>query len=220
MPSIIMSLELKNLSFSRSGAPILSDVSFSVAPGELIVIRGKNGVGKSSVLAAMMGLEGIEVTGGDVVLNDESILSMKTYERARKGMFLAHQEPPVIDGISLGFMCRAALEAMTGEADVPLAQRKIREALAALNLPEDFATKTLHGDMSGGEKKRAELVQMLVLEPKYALLDEIDSGLDAASVALTIKAIEQLRKVGTGFVVVTHSDAFVEALNPTKVLAL
>lgn len=220
MLSITMNLELKNLSFSRSGVPILSDVSFSVAPGELVVIRGKNGVGKSSVLAAMMGLEGIEVTGGDVKLNDESILSMKTYERARKGMFLAHQEPPVIDGISLGFMCRAALEAMNGEADVPLAQRKIREALAALSLPEDFATKTLHGDMSGGEKKRAELVQMLVLEPKYALLDEIDSGLDAASVALAIKAIEQLRKVGTGFVVVTHSDAFVEALNPTKMLAL
>lgn len=220
MLSITMSLELQQLSFSRSGVPILSDVSLLVAPGELIVIRGKNGVGKSSVLAAMMGLEGIEVTGGDVVLDGESVLGAKTYERARKGMFLAHQEPPVIDGISLGFMCRAALEAMTGEADVPLAQRKIREALKSLNLPEDFATKTLHGDMSGGEKKRAELVQMLVLEPKHVLLDEIDSGLDAASVALAIKAIDQLRKSGTGFVVVTHSDAFAEALNPTNALAL
>lgn len=220
MLSINMSLELQSLSFSRSGVPILSDVSFSVAPGELIVIRGKNGVGKSSVLAAMMGLEGIEVTSGDVMLTGASVLKMKTYERARKGMFLAHQEPPVIDGISLGFMCRAALESMTGEADVPLAQRKIREALAALNLPDDFATKTLHGDMSGGEKKRAELVQMLVLEPKYVLLDEIDSGLDAASVVLAIKAIDKLRKAGRGFVVVTHSDAFVEALNPTEVLVL
>ena len=220
MPLIIMSLELQHLSFSRSGVPILSDVSFSVAPGELVVIRGKNGVGKSSVLAAMMGLEGIEVTAGDVVLNGESMLGAKTYERARKRMFLAHQEPPVIDGISLGFMCRAALEAMTGEADVPLAQRKIREALAALNLPEDFATKTLHGDMSGGEKKRAELVQMLVLEPKYVLLDEIDSGLDSASVVLAIKVIDQLRKMGTGFVVVTHSDAFVEALRSTRILTL
>lgn len=218
MLSITMSLEVKNLSFSRSGAPILSDVSFSVASGDLIVIRGKNGVGKSSILAAMMGLEGIEVTGGDVILDGESVLGAKTYARARKGMLLAHQEPPVIDGISLGFMCRAALEAMNGVADVPLAQRKIREALAALNLPEDFATKTLHGDMSGGEKKRAELVQMLVLEPKHVLLDEIDSGLDAASVSLAIMAIERLRKAGTGFVVVTHSDAFVEALKPTEIL--
>ena len=200
MLSINMSLELRNLSFSRSGAPILSNVSFSVAPGELIVIRGKNGVGKSSILAAMMGLEGIEVTAGDVVLDGESVLGAKTYERARKGMFLAHQEPPVIDGISLGFMCRAALEAMTGEADVPLAQRKIREALAALNLRDDFATKTLHGDMSGGEKKRAELVQMLVLEPKYVLLDEIDSGLDAVSCSLAASAIVKLRSAGTGFV--------------------
>lgn len=220
MLSINMSLELRNLSFSRSGAPILSNVSFSVAPGELVVIRGKNGVGKSSILAAMMGLEGIEVTAGDVVLDGESVLGAKTYERARKGMFLAHQEPPVIDGISLGFMCRAALEAMTGEVDVPSAQRKIREALTALNLSDDFATKTLHGDMSGGEKKRAELVQMLVLEPKYVLLDEIDSGLDAVSVSLAIEAIGRLRKMGTGFVVVTHSDVFAEVLNPTRIIQI
>jgi Fe-S cluster assembly ATP-binding protein len=215
-----MSLEVKNLSFARSGAPILSGISFSVAQGELVVIRGKNGVGKSSVLAAMMGLEGIEVIRGDILIDDKSYLSYKTHERARAGIFLAHQEPPVIDGISLGFMCRAALEAMNGEADVPLVQKKIREALAVLNLPENFASKTLHGDMSGGEKKRAELVQMLVLEPKYALLDEIDSGLDAASVALAIRAIDDLRKMGTGFVVVTHSDAFVEALKPTQIVTL
>lgn len=215
-----MSLVVDHLSITRAGKEILSDISFVCAPGELIVIRGKNGAGKSSLFAALMALPGIEIVSGDFSIDGESLISKKTYEIARSGMFLAHQEPPAIDGVSLGVVARAALETMCGVTEVPEAQHRIRETLAELGLPEDFAHKTLHSSMSGGEKKRAELFQLVLLKPKFALLDEIDSGLDAASCAIAATAIAKLRSEGTGFVVVTHSDAFADALNPTRILTL
>ncbi len=213
-----MSLVIDHLSISRAGKKILSDISFACAPGELVVIRGKNGAGKSSLLSAMMALPGVEIAGGDFLMNDESLIGKKTFEIARSGIFLAHQEPPAIDGVSLGVVARAALETMCGVAEVPEAQRRIRETLAELGLPEDFAHKTLHASMSGGEKKRAELFQLVLLQPKFALLDELDSGLDAASCAIAASAIAKLRLEGMGFVVVTHSDAFAEVLQPTLVI--
>ncbi len=215
-----MSLVVDHLSIARAGKEILSDISFVCEPGELIVIRGKNGAGKSSLLSTLMALPGVEVVSGNFSIDGESLTSKKTYEIARSGMFLAHQEPPAIDGVSLGVVARAALETMCGVTEVPEAQRRIREALAQLSLPEDFAHKTLHASMSGGEKKRAELFQLVLLKPRFALLDEIDSGLDAAACAITASAIAKLRSSGTGFVVVTHSDAFAEALQTTKTIKI
>lgn len=213
-----MSLVIHHLSIARAGKKILSDISFVCEPGELVVIRGKNGAGKSSLLSALMALPGVEIVSGDLRIEDRSYRSNTTYEIARAGIFLAHQEPPAIDGVSLGVVARAALETMCGVTEVPEAQRRIREALAELGLPEDFAHKTLHSSMSGGEKKRAELFQLVLLKPKFALLDEIDSGLDAASCSIAASAIAKLRSEGTGCIVVTHSDAFAEALNPTRIL--
>ncbi len=215
-----MNLVVDHCSVARAGKTILSDISFICAPGELIVIRGKNGAGKSSLFAAMMGLPGVEIVSGDFRIGDMSYRSKKTHEIARAGIFLAHQEPPAIDGVSLGVVARAALETMCGITDVPEAQHRIRETLIELGLPEDFAHKTLNLSMSGGEKKRAELFQLVLLQPKFALLDEIDSGLDAASCSIAASAIAKLRSEGTGFVVVTHSDAFAEVLNPTRVIEL
>ena len=215
-----MNLVIDHLSIARAGKEILSEISFVCAPGELIVIRGKNGAGKSSLFSALMALPSVEIVSGDFSMNGESLISKKTYEIARSGLFLAHQEPPAIDGVSRGVVARAALETMCGVTEVPEAQRRIRETLAELGLPEDFAHKTLHSSMSGGEKKRAELFQLVLLRPKFALLDEIDSGLDAASCAIAASAITKLRSSGTGFIVVTHSDAFAEALNPTRIIEL
>ncbi len=215
-----MNLVIDQLSIARAGKEILSDISFVCAPGELIVIRGKNGAGKSSLLSAMMALPGIEITAGDFLMNGESLKSKKTYEIARSGIFLAHQEPPAIDGVSLGVVARAALETMCGITEVPEAQHRIRETLIELGFPEDFAHKTLNLSMSGGEKKRAELFQLVLLKPKFALLDEIDSGLDSASCSIASTAIAKLRSEGTGFVVVTHSDAFAEVLMPTRIVEL
>ncbi len=215
-----MSLSVEHLSITRAGKEILSDISFVCSPGELIVVRGKNGAGKSSLFAALMALPGIEIASGDFSIDGESLILKKTYEIARSGMFLAHQEPPAIDGVSLGVVARAALETMCGVTEVPEAQRRIRETLAELGLPEDFAHKTLHSSMSGGEKKRAELFQLVLLKPKFALLDEIDSGLDSVSCSIAASAIAKLRSEGTGFVVVTHSDAFADVLNPTRIIEM
>lgn len=215
-----MSLVVDHLSVARAGKEILSDISFVCEPGELVVIRGKNGAGKSSLLSALMALPGVEIASGDLSIDGESLIFKKTYEIARSGMFLAHQEPPAIDGVSLGVVARAALETICGVTEVPEAQRRIRETLAELGLPDDFAHKTLHSSMSGGEKKRAELFQLVLLKPKFALLDEIDSGLDAASCAIAASAIAKLRSEGTGFVVVTHSNAFSEALLPSRIVNL
>ena len=215
-----MNLVIDHLSITRAGKEILSDISFVCAPDELIVIRGKNGAGKSSLFAALMALPGVEIVSGDFSIDGESLISKKTYEIARSGIFLAHQEPPAIDGVSLGVVVRAALETMCGVTEVPEAQHRIRETLAELGLPEDFAHKTLHSSMSGGEKKRAELFQLVLLKPKFALLDEIDSGLDTASCSIAASAIAKLRSEGTGFIVVTHSDSFAEILNPTRILGL
>lgn len=215
-----MSLVIDHLSIARAGKEILSDISFVCAPGELIVIRGKNGAGKSSLFAVLMALPGVEIASGDFSIDGDSLISKKTYEIARSGMFLAHQEPPAIDGVSLGVVARAALETMCGVTEVPEAQHRIRETLAELGLPEDFAHKTLHSSMSGGEKKRAELFQLVLLKPKFALLDEIDSGLDSVSCTIAASAIAKLRSEGTGFIVVTHSDNFAEVLNPTRIVQL
>lgn len=215
-----MSLVIDHLSITRAGKEILSDISFVCAPGELIVIRGRNGAGKSSLFAALMALPGVEIASGDFFIDNESLISKKTYEIARSGIFLAHQEPPAIDGVSLGVVARAALETMCGVTEVPEAQHRIRETLAELGLPDDFAHKTLHSSMSGGEKKRAELFQLVLLKPKFALLDEIDSGLDSASCAIAASAIAKLRSGGVGFVVVTHSDNFAEVLKPTRIVEL
>lgn len=215
-----MKLEVKNLSIARNGREILSNVSFSVDAGECVVIRGKNGAGKSSLFAALMGLDGVEIISGELLIDDASYRSYKTYELARLGIFLAHQEPPAIDGVSLSFMARAAMEAMCGITDVPEAQSRIRAAAEQLALPEGFVHKALNADMSGGEKKRAEMFQLLVTQPKLALLDEIDSGVDAATQDILLKEIQSLRSTGTAFVVVTHSDAFADAIKPTRIIEL
>lgn len=215
-----MKLEVRNLSIARGGREVLSNVSFCVDAGELVVLRGKNGAGKSSLLAALMGMDGVEVKSGEILVDDRSYGSYKTYERARAGMFLAHQEPPAIDGISLGFMARASLEAMKGVAEVPEAQRLIREASARIDVSESFTQKMLNVEMSGGEKKRAELFQLALLRPKVALLDEIDSGVDTATKELMLRVIAQLRSEGTAFVVVTHGDEFAGALKSDRTIEI
>ena len=215
-----MMLEVNNLSLARNAREILSNVSFTVGKGDCVVIRGQNGVGKSTVLSAIMGFEDVQIADGNILLDGEPLQGVAVHDRAKRGIFLAHQEPPAIDGITLSGMARMALEAIHGITDIPEAQHRIREALALLNLPDDFAQKILHADMSGGEKKRAELFQLVLLQPKYALLDELDSGLDAPSCALAASVIAKLRSQGTGFVVVTHSDAFADAIHPARILSL
>lgn len=206
-------------SLTRGGHEVARDVVFGVASGELVVLSGKNGAGKSSVLLAIMGHPSCDVVG-EIRLRGEMLVGMPTHERARKGLFLAHQESPTIAGVALGGVVRSAREAVHGKVSIPETQSDLRAALEEIGLDPAFAKRGLNEGFSGGEKKKAEMVQLLLLRPAVALLDEVDSGLDVRAREAVATIIERLRADGTSFVVVTHSVDFKERLKPTKVVTL
>ncbi len=155
------------------------------------------------------------------MLDGVDLLVLKTHERARRGIFLAHQEPPAIAGVSVANVLRSASDALrTQPYTTAEFFDKLRTSLASLHLAPDFANRNLHEAMSGGEKKRVELLSLLVLEPKYAILDELDSGMDAEARALAITVIQQLREQGVGFLVISHNSDVVESLSPTRIISL
>lgn len=213
-------LAVNNLTVQRDGRDVVRDCSFTVAPGELVAIAGENGAGKSTLLAAIMGYAECVVTNGGMTLNAEAIDQLPMHERARRGLFLVHQEPPAIPGVSIAGAIRAEAEAVRGSISIPGVQGEIRAACARLGLDEAFSRRPLNDGLSGGEKKRAELLQMLVAHPKVVLIDELDSGLDAGMIAVAVGLIAELQRSGVGLVVVSHSASFVERLNPTRSLAL
>jgi Fe-S cluster assembly ATP-binding protein len=146
---------------------------------------------------------------------------LETHERARLGLFLAHQEPPAIAGVSVVNVLRAASDA-TRTKPYSTAEffDKLRNATARLGLPSEFTNRNLHEAFSGGEKKRAELLSLLVLSPKYAVLDELDSGMDAEARHMTKEVLTELRAAGTGCLVISHNDNFIDELSPDRVISL
>lgn len=212
-------LIVKVSAITRDGRDVLRDCSFRVRPGELVVVSGPNGAGKSSLLAAIMGYSTMNVVG-ELTLDGLDLLSLAIYERARRGLFLIHQEPPAIPGVTIAGAIRAQTEALRGSLSIPAIQTEIREACSLLGVDESFSRRPLNDGLSGGEKKRAELVQMLVAKPRYVLVDELDSGLDADMLGRARAIIAELRTQGVGFIVVSHNKAFVDDLVPTLVLNL
>lgn len=213
-------LAVNHLTVQRDGRDVVRDCSFVVAPGELVAVTGENGAGKSTLLAAIMGYPECAVVGGDIALGDDVITALPLHERARRGVFLVHQEPPAIPGVSIAGAIRAAAEAVRGSISIPAVQGEIREACARLGIDETFSRRPLNDGLSGGEKKRAELLQMLVAHPAFVLVDELDSGLDAGMIDVVVRLIAELRQEGVGFVVVSHSSSFIELLRPTRSFAL
>jgi Fe-S cluster assembly ATP-binding protein len=212
-------LSVNNLSVRRGGKDVLHDVSLSVDAGELVALVGPNGVGKSTLAMTLLGHPSCQVMSGSMTLDGVDLTSLKTHERARHGLFLAHQEPPVIPGVSVANALRAASDAVR---PTPYTTAEffdhLRAALSRLGLSDDFAKRNLHEAFSGGEKKRSELLALLVISPKYAILDEIDSGMDAVAKALTKDVLAELRTNGTGFLVISHNEPFIEELQPTRTL--
>jgi Fe-S cluster assembly ATP-binding protein len=199
-------LEVKNLSVKRDSKTVLSDVSFSLAPGEILLLTGSNGAGKSTLAQALMGFSGCEVSGGSVMFSGQDLLALPTHERARRGIFLAHQELPAIPGVSAVDVLRASAEALdpTGFSLGDFYAR-LRTALDELGLTLDFAKKELHVAFSGGEKKRIELLSLVMSRPKLAILDELDAGMDAEAREKLILTIQKMQANGTAFIVITHS---------------
>ncbi len=205
----------------RGESSVIIDADFIVRPGEVVVLQGKNGAGKSTLLNAIMGHPAYTASAGSVVLDDHNLTALPPHERAKRGLFLSLQHPPEVTGVPMKDFLRTAIAAVQGERPKQEEfDRVVAEASGLLRLDPKFGDRSLNEGFSGGEKKKSELLQMLVLRPKYALLDEPDSGLDRDAMGYAAEAIAALRAQDTGFLVVTHYDQFLQALRPDRVLTL
>ncbi|GLV13527.1 ABC transporter ATP-binding protein [Alicyclobacillus hesperidum] len=211
---------VQNLHVSVEGKEILKGLNLHIRGGEIHAIMGPNGTGKSTLASSLMGHPHYEVTAGDVVLDGEDVLAMSTDERARAGLFLAMQYPAEVPGVSNANFIRQALNARRGEGnELPVIQfhRKLQEKMKALNIDASFAERYLNEGFSGGEKKRNEILQMSMLEPRIAILDEIDSGLDIDALKIVANGVNQLRSDNIGFLIITHYQRLLNYIVPDHV---
>ncbi|ADI13405.1 Fe-S cluster assembly ATPase SufC [Truepera radiovictrix] len=213
-------LEIRNLHASIGGEPILRGVNLIVPRGEVHALMGPNGSGKSTLSKVIAGDPTYEVTEGDVLVDGESILELEPDERARKGLYLAFQYPVEVPGVSMANFLRLALNARRAEGDevgVMEFYNKVQRAVKELNWDENILERYLNEGFSGGEKKRSEVLQMLVLEPKYALLDETDSGLDVDALKVVSQGVNAARGPEFGALVITHYQRLLNYIVPDKV---
>jgi Fe-S cluster assembly ATP-binding protein len=218
-------LEIKDLHVSVEDHEILKGLSLSVGDGELHAIMGPNGSGKSTLGYTLAGREDYEVISGSIMLDGQDLLEMEANERAAAGVFLAFQYPVEIPGVNNAYFLRAALNAQRkarGEKEVDGVSflKMVRESLKALDMDEALLKRAVNEGFSGGEKKRNEIVQMAVLQPKLAVLDETDSGLDIDALKLVANGINQLRDGRRSFVVITHYQRLLDYLSPDYVHVL
>ena len=200
-------LEIKDLHVSIEDKEILKGVNLTLKTGEIAAIMGPNGTGKSTLSAAIMGNPNYEVTQGEILLDGENILELEVDERARLGLFLAMQYPSEIPGITNAEFIRAAMNAGKEDEDKISVMdfiTKLDEKMAFLGMKEEMAERYLNEGFSGGEKKRNEILQLLMLEPKFALLDEIDSGLDIDALEIVSKGVNAMRGDDFGAMIITH----------------
>jgi Fe-S cluster assembly ATP-binding protein len=218
-------LEIRNLHASINGNPILKGIDLTVNAGEVHSIMGPNGSGKSTLAQVLARREAYEVTKGEVLLDGKDLLEMKPEEAAGEGLFMAFQYPVEVPGISNAYFLRAALNAVRkhrGEEELdamdflPLLKEKMR----LLEMDERFLNRSVNEGFSGGEKKRNEIVQMAVLEPRLAVLDETDSGLDIDALKVVADGVNALRGQDRAIIVITHYQRLLNYIVPDKVHVL
>lgn len=213
-------LEIKDLYVSIEDKEILKGVNLTINTGEIHAIMGPNGTGKSTLSSAIMGHPSYEVTQGEVLLDGVNILELDVDERAKAGLFLAMQYPSEITGVTNAGFMRSAINAKREEGqEINLMQfiKKLDKQMDFLDIDKDMAQRYLNEGFSGGEKKRNEILQLMMLEPKFAILDEIDSGLDIDALKVVSKGINQMRGEEFGALMITHYQRLLNYITPDKV---
>lgn len=215
-------LEIKNLHAGVDGTPILNGLSLAIQPGEVHAIMGPNGSGKSTLSYVLSGKDGYEVSGGDMLFDGRSLADMAPEERAIAGLFLAFQYPLEIPGVTNMTFLKTSLNAILrgrGEDEMDAASflRLAREKSRGLGMNDDMLKRQLNVGFSGGEKKRNEILQMAMLEPKLAILDETDSGLDIDALKTVAEGVNALRAPDRGMLVITHYQRLLDFIKPDVV---
>lgn len=213
-------LEIKDLHVSIEDKEILKGVNLTINTDEIHAIMGPNGTGKSTLSSAIMGHPSYEVTKGEVLLDGVNILELEVDERAKAGLFLAMQYPSEITGVTNADFMRSAINAKHEEGqEINLMQfiKKLDKNMDFLDIDKDMAQRYLNEGFSGGEKKRNEILQLMMLEPKFAILDEIDSGLDIDALKVVSKGINQMRGENFGALMITHYQRLLNYITPDKV---
>lgn len=213
-------LEIKDLHVSIEDKEILKGDNLTINTGEIHAIMGPNGTGKSTLSSAIMGHPSYEVTQGEVLLDGVNILELDVDERAKAGLFLAMQYPSEITGVTNADFMRSAINAKREEGqEINLMQfiKKLDKQMDFLDIDKDMAQRYLNEGFSGGEKKRNEILQLMMLEPKFAILDEIDSGLDIDALKVVSKGINQMRGEEFGALMITHYQRLLNYITPDKV---
>jgi Fe-S cluster assembly ATP-binding protein len=218
-------LEIDDLHVAVDGKEILKGITLSVPTGEVHAVMGPNGSGKSTLSYTLAGREGYEVTSGRIFYQGEDLTTLLPEERAAKGMFLALQYPVEIPGVVTLTFLKTALNAQRrargeSELDAMRVLRLVREKATALKIPEDMLKRPLNAGFSGGEKKRMEMLQMALFEPKLAILDETDSGLDIDALKLVAEGVNALREPGRAMLVITHYQRLLSYIVPDRVHVL
>lgn len=214
-------LTISSLSASIAGMSVLSGISAKLGPSQIMAIIGANGGGKSSLAQVLLGNPEYKIEQGEIIYDGVDLFTLSVDERARRGLYVAWQNPVTIPGVSVFALCKAAYEAREKKVDnLSEFKQKLEKLAIEVGLTESHISRFINDGFSGGEKKRLELLQLLLLKPKLVILDEIDSGLDKSGRELILKVIKKLKERGTSFIIISHYEQLIEKIKPEIVLEM